>query len=313
MNNKLRCTTALLSVCSLLASCGQAADPDESFDATSSDAEYSEFFEERSAAQAATEQSSIYNDDITDTNEIVVLGDSIAYGYGLEDREAEAFPFIVSRALSSGNAVFSCRNYAVNGHASGDMLADIETAEELDESTDIVFISVGGNNLLGIAADIVYELAASYREASDTSTSSGIISEPALLDSAAEGIEKLRHDIPLFIAAIKAKAPNAKIYYQTVYNPYKKLKLPLGNGTEFDFGSLCDGMIRSLNEVICGFSEELGYEIIDVYGSFEKAFEDGSPSPVNVSLNIKDFSVDPHPSKYGHELIAELYIKTIKN
>ena len=122
--------------------------------------------------------------------------------------------------------------------------------------------------------------------------------------AALTGIAQLRADIPSFISQIRAKAPNAKLYYQTVYNPYKGVTLMLSDGSVFDFGKMCDEYITKLNDEIIEVASKLHYTLVDVYS----AFESGDVRLVNCNISGDGIpSIDPHPNADGHALIASLY------
>ena len=202
------------------------------------------------------------------------------------------------------------------------MQSDISAADGLDESTDIVIISIGANNLLGTAIATFSAVASSdprFSPLLDGSASPdqliAILSQmgDALKEaftsdtfkvSALTGIAQLRADIPSFISQIRAKAPNAKLYYQTVYNPYKGVTLMLSDGSVFDFGKMCDEYIAKLNDEIIEAASKLHYTLVDVYS----AFESGDVRLVNCNISGDGIpSIDPHPNADGHALIAALY------
>lgn len=302
----------LLLPCLLLCSCGRA-------EITASDA----FFPELSEMCIDTGTPPVEPIDVAVASEhqMVALGDSIAYGYGLKAREREAFPFLLAESEN-----YDCFNYAVNGHASEDMISDISAAEKLGADTDIVVISVGANNLLHVAknellkmisldgrlilllggalsSDEAFSLLDIIAEAFRDTFTSGEFRLSAII-----GIERLKADLPQFISLIKERAPNAELYYQTIYNPYKGVVIPMPDGSSFDFGALCDEYIGMLNQIITENADALGYHVVDVYNAFENSDE----RLVNVNLTGDGmFSLDPHPNKNGHMLIASVYKEAI--
>ena len=58
-----------------------------------------------------------------------------------------------------------------------------------------------------------------------------------------------------------------------------------------------------------GDVEELGYEVVPIWSEFDKSGKD----LVNAGISLLpfDISVDPHPNRQGHELIAKIYYETI--
>ena len=225
----------LTLLCLLLCGCGNAAEnstPDKSNDISFEEShdKNEEKPSEASAVPAASEESDISEEpEVSDvkpqkeTTKIAVFGDSIAYGYGLADRETEAFPFLLTASLRETGKDFECENYAVNGHTSADMQSDISAADGLDESTDIVIISIGANNLLGTAIATFSAVASSdprFSPLLDGSASpdqliailsqmgdalkEAFTSDPFKV-SALTGIAQLRADIPSFISQIRAQ------------------------------------------------------------------------------------------------------------
>lgn len=317
----------LLLPCLLLCSCGRAEITEYDASAVPMIAELSEICGDGGTSQADIAATDMSGDSLTDANIIVALGDSIAYGYGLKSRTKDAFPFVLANSLTDSEKPYKCLNYAVNGHASEDMEGDILSADKLDGSTDIVVISVGANNLLHVAKSALLKMVSLDGRlllllggalSSDEAFSLLDIIAEAFRDtftsdefrlSAAIGIDRLEADLPRFIAMIKEQAPQAVIYYQTIYNPYKGVTIPLPDGGSFDFGALCDEYIRLLNAIITENADKLGYRTVDVYTAFESSKE----RLVNANLSGDGWlSIDPHPNKNGHTLIASVYKDAIK-
>ena len=102
------------------------------------------------------------------------------------------------------------------------------------------------------------------------------------------------------------QAPEADIYVTTVYNPYKGYKITLGGlQAELPLDAVADNAVRALNAVITSQADALGYTVADSY----TAFENSGADLVNAGAN---FSVDPHPNRAGHELLAETHAEKIR-
>ncbi|MBR6580780.1 MAG: hypothetical protein IKK66_05725 [Ruminococcus sp.] len=104
-----------------------------------------------SAVSASAES---YGDNV----DIMVLGDSIASGYGLTENQYNYGQLIAD--YLGGNVY----NYAVSGYDSTEALAllrgfSAEQKSQLAES-DVVIISIGGNDMIGYAASSLIEFAA---------------------------------------------------------------------------------------------------------------------------------------------------------
>lgn len=68
---------------------------------------------------------------------------------------------------------------------------------------------------------------------------------------------------------------------------------------------MADNAVCALNAVITSQADALGYTVADSY----TAFENSGADLVNAGAN---FSVDPHPNRAGHELLAETHAKKIR-
>ena len=112
------------------------------------------------------------------------------------------------------------------------------------------------------------------------------------------GIRKMDEQLPAILAAVRRQAPDADIYVTTIYNPYKGYAITLGGlHADLPLDAVADNAVRSLNAVITSKADELGYTVVDSY----TAFENSDADLVNAGTN---FSVDPHPNRAGHELLA---------
>lgn len=85
---------------------------------------------------------------------MLVVGDSISTGYGLENYTPGGSPYecrsycnilAESLELKGGESYI---NRAVNGYTSSDLLALIPSLKEQVAKSDLVVISIGGNDLL---------------------------------------------------------------------------------------------------------------------------------------------------------------------
>lgn len=92
---------------------------------------------------------------------MLVVGDSISTGYGLENYTPGGSPYecrsycnilAESLELKGGESYI---NRAVNGYTSSDLLALIPSLKEQVAKSDLVVISIGGNDLLHIAPKVV--------------------------------------------------------------------------------------------------------------------------------------------------------------
>lgn len=277
----------------------------------------------------------------TEPISVVVLGDSIARGYGLENVEIERFSSLLAEKLTSHYSSVDMSNYGVDGMTGAELLAFLQTnpPKELAKC-DYVLISIGGNNILGQLSSLAalenlmkgfdpkvftdYILYLNAEEGQKDKFSYAVEEVNKLLAAvndaflsedfakmAGNAKEKLYEEIPAIVSEIKKQNPTAKIMLQTVYNPYKNMNvaLPLIQQT-VDMSAHGERAVSGLNEVIKSLSEKQGYTVADVWSAFEGASE----RPINAYFGLFPLAleVDPHPNKIGHQVIADIYYQLIK-
>lgn len=257
-------------------------------------------------------------------NSLVVLGDSIASGYGLEGYDAGAnYSAPDSFANMLGDNFDLYYNYAVDGRTSGELLTALE-----DESiaaaladADTVVVSIGGNDFLqpmlaavmNAAAENqdVFDLLSGLAEGSSKSeaAASGALSAisgdiedymdvlmelmTAMTDAAdAVDISATVGNISGILGTISDLAPESQIEILTVYNPFEGVA-----GMEM-FDALARTKLEELNSGIAAAAEENGSEVVDV----NAAFAGHALEYTNIS------SVDIHPNKEGHAVIYQLLL-----
>lgn len=273
--------------------------------------------------------------------EIVVLGDSIARGYGLENPERQRFSAILEEKLFADHAKVKTYNYAVDGITGNQLLDSLkgEYPAELGRC-DYVIISIGGNNVLGklskldgfadLAGNLEPKVFIDYfrylfakdksqREALDYAretlnmlfkSANDALNGDGFASLVAEAGQRLEQEIPEIAAVIREINPNAKIIIQTVYNPYKDMRLELkGIDESLDLSKWGEIAVEPLNEVIEKYSDKLSYEVAPVAEAFEASSEGLTNAGFDLLNNI--FGVDPHPNKKGHAIMAEIYYDII--
>lgn len=130
----------------------------------------------------------------------VVLGDSIARGVGVKNRNIASFGAIVANSND-----FTYQNFAIGGYEATDVLADLqkEDIREAVMQADIISLSVGGNdflhsyNGLHVVGGLLFQ---NYK----------------LFDAAAQTFYK---NFSALMQEIKTLNPTAFITLLTVYNP----------------------------------------------------------------------------------------------
>lgn len=228
-------------------------------------------------------------DNVTTTIRYVALGDSIAYGYGLENREEDCYVGKICQYLESQYDSVMLTNFGENGMRSDELL-DVLTNPKNEMYNkyratllyaDVVTISIGSNDLLHfIKFDFNME------------------------ETIRKGEKKFRQacvdfqkNFPKIIKEIRNINPHVQIYANNIYNPAR--------GIAF-YTNVYDVAEEYINYLNVAFDKADGYYLVDI----KKAFDDSEKSMINVSLNGRE--IDPHPSKEGHYLIGQLVNNKIK-
>lgn len=233
-----------------------------------------------------------------------VLGDSIAKGYSGES-EADLVPYgsLAMEEISVGEGrPYEIVNYARNGLNSSGMNEKILTKEEVRDSlakSDIIFITVGSNDLLNECKRMVQE----------------ILNTDTKFKSADEALQVLEDSVkknPFLVVNIIGALGNwdyqsfeanwidmmdsirsldsmeggeCCIIVTNIYNPVANLKLPS------TMNQVVEDIISNMNTIISDHAEEYGYSVADLFGS-------------NVSAYVQSDGL--HPNQEGQQIIAEL-------
>lgn len=171
----------------------------------------------------------------------VVLGDSIAYGFGIRNSDEACYGRIV--ANTNG---YNYSNYGINGFRTMDLKEQIKEDNIRKDITDadIISLSIGGNdylqqNLPVLFADVITK---KYKYIDDIE-------------------EIFRENFAEIIGTIKEYNPDVKILVQTLYNP------------RFDLLRSFYGIaVERINRSINAYLEENpdAFEVVDVYSVFTK-------------------------------------------
>ena len=225
-------------------------------------------------------------DNISTTIRYVALGDSIAYGYGLDNREEDSYVGLVRRYFERKYDYVVTANFGQNGMRSEELL-DILTNPENENYrryratlsyADVVTLSIGSNDLLHLIrldfnmGEAIREKAENFRQA----------------------CSDFAERFPKIIKEIHAINPQVKIYANNVYNPAKGLSF---------YAGIYDVAERYINLLNGAFEESDEYCLVDIKDVFDKQ----EKSMINVSLKGRE--IDPHPSREGHKLIGQAVIK----
>lgn len=250
----------------------------------------------------------------TDLRNIVVLGDSIASGYGLPDYIGGNN---YSAPLSWGNLLGSeCEhyeNFARDGMTSEELLLLLEQPSDALlnslKSADCVVVSIGGNDFLGKMMDAVKISALSDTEMISALLNGEFRAEmlgqfsnrilnaviSAMRDADVEKTVSNTHEIVQIISRIN---PDAKIILLTLYNPFSGHILLSG------ISDTAEEILTKLNSGFSDIARDFSnIRIADVHS----AFSDNPSEFTNINR------LDIHPSVAGHARIYEMLCAVLKN
>lgn len=263
----------------------------------------------------------------TNPQKYLALGDSIAYGYGLSNINSQSYAQIVRAKSNISQNNFS--NLAVSGMTCKEFYTKIQTSQytKAIKSADIITISIGSNELLGIATSAISTVTGVSQKDPD------FVKKVQQVFVEASGLKKLTLAYKLYsyftsnetkatiekniasynenwsksVAYIKKTNPNAIIIATEFYNPYYEIGL-----SSYDLGSFVDEYICKMNDILKTSSQsETKYKIAKIYDDFNTT----NPRITNVNIDFSDFSkinVDPHPNKDGHSIIASRVLDILK-
>lgn len=255
-----------------------------------------------------------------DAMKFVAIGDSITAGYSPDDTLAASYAEMVS-SYYGGELV----SFAQNGLTSAGLLEQLSdpTVQSEIASADVVFVTIGGNDILHMVLNNDYIDAAQY-DSMDAliaalKTSTGEPNYDILtplniyfMKSMPTVIKECRANIAAIAEQLKS-VTDAQIVFQTVYNPMdcdaddtalavsgsmemlsnnvNKFLEGVENNTAFPIGQCVNGAIRDLTDVTVVDSFQLMYD----HGYYYTRIDD----------------VDVHPNNAGHLVMAESIIQAL--
>ncbi|MBR5372574.1 MAG: hypothetical protein IK130_10220 [Oscillospiraceae bacterium] len=189
--------------------------------------------------------------------QLVTLGDSMSYGYGLANPASERYSALLTKALTEKDDItWEDYNYAVSGDRSSDLLTILNSGKvEKLADADMIVVCIGANNLLRPFTDYLKKTAEDLQNSlsdikdlkkdnlkeystDDLGKLGSIlggaikgtgINYDELQEQIDAGMDTLKTDLEAIYTKIREKNSTAPIYVMNVYNPYKNLtdvKLP---------------------------------------------------------------------------------------
>lgn len=231
---------------------------------------------------------------------ILILGDSISSGYGLQTGEAGFYDYL---AGCTGKTV---TNLAEAGAATADLIAVIDAAENADTiaSADFICISIGGNDLLRPAQEVLSGYQQEGEGIFDTIRRVAAEGNPQRMISELTGAliqprNAARDSYPVIEEKLRALNPDATIVMQTIYNPMEVspefLEAHNLSGENLENFNLLLSYVSNNEKILNKAMASLEtVKIADVSAAF-----DGSGW-----LYDRVLEKDVHPNALGHALIA---------
>ena len=216
----------------------------------------------------------------------VVLGDSIASGYGLEDT-LDCYAATIAEEKS-----YFLSNDAVPGHTTSDLLNIVcnnKVARNDITDADVISISICGNDLIQFLAN------------ASTSQLFDIMLNGVNASSVKEAAQKVRTNLHNICEEIRSLNPTAPIIFQSQYNPL------YANPQYSSYASMADKLAPAFDTVYNELMDSYANIFVaDVHEAFDNYYKTTGKYDIIQSDGI-------HPSESGHDLIAEVILDVIDN
>lgn len=257
---------------------------------------------------------------------MVTLGDSISYGYGLEDSSHERYSVLLRQMLEERDGItWKDYNYSLSGDDSTDLLFALKNGRALRlPSADVIVMCIGANNVLGVYSEYIMEQADKFEIDYETVTEEQIAEIQEQLEEDMQNQEhmkqvfqeridsnltQLESDLEETYRWIRERNTEAQIYVLNVYNPYTAdVQTGMFGEDDVSFYEFADAQIVRLNGIINTLTET--HDDL-IYVDIAAAFAACEMPPV---IGTTGFGVtegeavdyyDPHPTAEGQRIIAE--------
>jgi len=251
--------------------------------------------------------------------EMLILGDSISTGYGLEGSLYKNTGYANLTAEALGLPAENFVNKAVNGDTSSDLLKLLPHISEKIENAELIVFSIGGNdvihpmmnklidlipfgdalskeNLGNMSLRTLMNILDSAQKLLDNELIASLLENESVLSYFDSLIEGYKTNLDLILSYIYGVNPETTVIVQTLYNPTDDV-------TAFAaVQGLMNYVISGINDATAAVTEKYGSKILDVYGAFAG----------KGSIYTRMLDADIHPNEEGHAKIAELLIPAAK-
>ncbi len=278
---------------------------------------------------------------------LLILGDSISTGYGLESYvagetpPAAAFPVLLTTegyAFEGYKPIYKARD----GLKANELLALLQAKEDTEgyrtaiAQADVITLTIGGNDLMNLLYTTVTKAADPTPE---ETTEAEVAIIRAAIESGHTGVLALAaaiinnggfepenpwmqaelaaivENFQAVAAAIRELNPKAALIVSTQYNPYEKLASVL---TSFQSISLAKAIVRlsaDMDGTLAAFAQSIvdgqmqdGKELYKVADLY-KTFQQSEANLCNPKMMFSPFSInlDFHPNADGHRTFAAAF------
>jgi len=228
------------------------------------------------------------------TATILFLDDSIAYGYGLADGE-KTYCEIIQDYYGSKVAT---ENLAVNGYTTNDLIDLINNDEYADKikKADVICVSIGGNDILDVFMSAMLDSLSNADESADiTSSVKSLLTNPEKLAEFKQKLEvgasAASANFPVILKALREKNENARIIFQTIYNPFETAQ---DNPNSM--------FIRALYVLMQNYGGKMNTTISSLKNTETADISTLFAGSGWLATNINDYDI--HPNQLGHIAIA---------
>lgn len=270
----------------------------------------------------------------------VAFGDSIAAGYALATyptvetkpemvkdtgdaypTPADAFVALLGEELKKECSPLIVDNQAVSGWTSDQLIAQLESGayDAALADADIITLTIGLHDILDPFMDLIME---ELETVTDPETLIADLHAKLENNEALYDVCEIFQTVnqPKILELLQERAPEAEIYWTTLYNPYYGAKLELGTDSAavLDLGKVVAPYIEEMNKAF--ESNNNGYHVVDLYEAFDKTGLTNAAISLNDNGTADDpaddrlnFAIDPYPNAAGHKVIADLLFDKIEN
>lgn len=221
------------------------------------------------------------------------LGDSIASGYKLS-QTSQGYVSLYGTYLAADTT--NLAHVGLNSQGLVKLLTSDQHVMAQVKKSDIITISIGGNDLLPIFSSL------------QPTSPSGLLTAVQKINSK-DMQQKFQSAVTQFgkhwdqiIAQLHKLSPHAQIIATTLINPYQGIVISLPLILHFDLGDYANHYIKQMDKVIKDHTKSGEYAVADAYNLF---IQHKTERLTNADLSKLDF--DPHPNAAGNQLLFQAH------